>query len=247
MASRDPVFKRAGIAIGTLFVAAVATFMLLPTPNVRADKQISKRAADHTAHASVDCSAAYGGKNTSCVRVKCNKEYSSFLGTWKGTFHSYVRKQSSHGNPVYRPYQEVISYTKSNCMKNAQSGETFIIGLETSRYSKFHGLEATVKKDRLVFGKDADGTAFLRRVGNKGTYNYTLAYKNGAAGLSIWKMSLPASHGQPPMTFTTIDAKELTAAGKHKRNVAVTLKVGPANMPYWQGLITYGSHTRQEE
>ena len=46
------------------------------------------------------------------------------------------------------------------------------------------------------------------------------------------------------MTYTTIGSHEFTAQGQ-TRDVTVTLTVGPRSRPYWQGVITYGSHTKR--
>lgn len=200
-----------------------------------------------TSRGSVDCSASYGGKSASCVPIACNAQQLSFIGTWKGDFQSYVRELSKPGKPVYRPYHEAVSYSRSDCLKNIKTGDTFIIGHETSHYPAFRKLPVSVKKDLLVSGQNAEGMPFLRTVRDEGAYNYKLVYRNMAAGLSVWRLSLPASHGQPAMTYTTIDARDLLTPEKHKRNVAVTLTVGSADEPYWQGLVAYGSHTLQEK
>lgn len=76
----------------------------------------------------VDCSDAYGGKATLCVRVPCDAKYQTFLGTWKGPFHAYVRELSKDGKTVFRPYENTTVYAGSDCLKNSEAGETFIIG-----------------------------------------------------------------------------------------------------------------------
>ncbi len=192
-----------------------------------------------------DCSADYGGHAALCRRVSCNRRYASFLGIWRGEFHAYVRGKSAPGEPVYRPYRNSVSYSANDCLENPKTGESFIVGHQTDRYPAFEGLPAKVEKSLLIIGRAATGEPFLRTVNGRRVHTFALAYRNRAAGLSAWRLDLPAAHGNPAMTFTTIDGRDLSAPGKHRRNVAVTLAVGPASAPYWRGVIVYGSHTKQ--
>src|ERR1700744_1516665 len=77
---------------------------------------------------SVDCSDAYGGKATQCIRFPCDPKYQTSLGSWKGPFHAYVKELSKDGKPVFRPYENTTAYAATECLKNAEAGETFIIG-----------------------------------------------------------------------------------------------------------------------
>lgn len=191
-----------------------------------------------------DCSAAYTGTQASCLHVRCTAKYAKFLGTWKGEFHAYVRKQSSPGHAVFRLYYESVVYAADDCLRNLANGDTFIVGHEIDRYPAFGTLPSKVEKNLLITGRHADGTPYLRTVGGEGTYDYKLAFQDTAAGLSIWRLHLPAANGQPPMAFTTIDGRDVAARPTHRREVTVTMQVGPDKTPYWQGVIAYGSHTR---
>ena len=192
----------------------------------------------------VDCSAAYPGKHADCVQVACGTTYKPFLGTWHGKFHAYVREQSSPGHAVFRPYDESVAYGNEDCLRNAANGDTFIVGHETSRYPAFGKLPVKVEKDLLITGRHADGTPYLRTVRSDGIYDYRLTFQDKPAGLSIWSLRLPAANGQPPMTFTTIDMRDLDARSQPRRNVTVTMQVGSTQAPYWQGVIAYGWHVR---
>lgn len=75
----------------------------------------------------VDCSDAYAGKAAQCVRVPCDPKYQTFLGTWKGPFHAYVRELSKGARTVFRPYENTTEYKAADCLKNTDAGETFII------------------------------------------------------------------------------------------------------------------------
>ncbi len=191
----------------------------------------------------VDCSEAYG-KAASCRRVSCEQRYRTFLGTWQGDFWSYVREQSTNDKKVYRPYHNVITYSQADCLKNAKTGETFIIGRASDSYPAFGALPATVKRGLLITGRKANGAAFLRTVNESGTNDFSLVYQNTAASVSIWSLHIPASRGTPDMTFTTLDERDFTASPREKRNVTITMEVGPPSAPYWEGVIAYGSHTK---
>jgi hypothetical protein len=144
---------------------------------------------------------------------------------------------------VYRPYRDVVVYAVGHCLKNVATGDTFVVGHRVDRYPAFGTLTAKVDKGLLVFGRKADDTPFMRTVDEGRRYDYTLAYRNAAASLSVWSLHLPAANGQPEMTFTTIDGRDFSARPARRRNVTVTMAVGPAQTSYWQGVLAYGSHT----
>lgn len=192
-----------------------------------------------------ECGGAYPGKSATCVRVACDAKYRAFLGTWSGKFHAYVRKQSSPGHAVFRPYDQSIAYGANDCLRNTDNGDVFIVGHATNRYAAFGKLPAKTETNLLITGRHADGTPFLRTVRSEGTYDYKLAFQDKAASLSIWRLALPAAHGQPPMTFTIVDGRDFNAPSRHRRNVTVTMQVGPGKTPYWRGVIAYGWHARQ--
>lgn len=193
--------------------------------------------------ARINCSKDYGAGIATCRRIPCNALYRSFLGTWSGEFWAYVRSQSTDQKNVYRPYHEVVSYAPSDCLWNLKTHDSFIVGHQTETYPAFNGLPGKVEKNLLITGRGADGTPFLRVTAGGHTYDYMLRYKNSAAQLTVWELALPANRGQPQMTFTTIDERDL-AAPADTRSVTVTLTVGPPAAPYWRGVIAYGSHTR---
>ena len=192
--------------------------------------------------AGVDCSAVYGAA-ASCAEVPCGPIYGVFLGTWSGQFWAYERKKSTQTDTVYRPYRNNVAYTQSDCLKNTGNGDVFVVGHQTDDYPAFQGLPAKTDKGLLITGRKADGTPFLRTVGAEGRYDYALVYRNPAAKFAVWQLSIPAAGGNPPMTFTTIDGRDFGAAGE-TRDVTVTLTVGPADAPYWEGVIAHGSHTK---
>jgi hypothetical protein len=191
----------------------------------------------------VDCSEDYGGSIAACERIPCSALYRSFLGTWSGEFWAYVRSRSTDKRSVYRPYQEVVSYAATDCLRNLKNHDSFIVGRQTESYPAFSGLPGKVQRNLLITGRRADGKPFLRVTEKGHIYDYRLRYKNAAAQLAVWEMALPAKQGQPQMTFTTIDGRDF-AAPSDTRSVTITLAVGPTAAPYWQGVIAYGSHTR---
>jgi hypothetical protein len=199
-----------------------------------------------TAGPASECAGAYpGSKSAACVRVACNAKYQAFLGTWSGEFHAYVRKQSSPGHAVFRPYDQSIAYSADDCLRNTGNGDVFIVGHVTNRYAAFGKLPAKTERNLLITGRHADGTPFLRTVRSEGTYDYKLAFQDQAASLSIWRLRLPAAHGQPPMAFTIVDGRDFNASSRQRRDVTITMQVGPDKTPYWRGVIAYGWHARQ--
>lgn len=225
-----------------LVVLAVAIAAAL---GAGADMAAARPTGDTVPTVSRNCSADYGGKPATCVSVACDAKFESFLGTWRGKFHAYVRKQSTPGHPVFRPYDESVAYDAADCLRNAANGDVFIVGHETDHYPQFGTLPAKVEHNLLITGRHANGTPYLRTVGSEGTYDYKLAFQDKAANLSIWQLHLPAANGQPPMTFTTVDGRDWNATAAHRRDVTVSMRAGPAATPYWQGVIAYGWHARQ--
>jgi hypothetical protein len=194
----------------------------------------------------VDCSEAYNGKPTQCLRVTCDARYQAFLGVWKGPFHAYVRELSKNGKPVFRPYENRTEYVASECLKSVDAGETFIIGRMTDTYPEFSGLPGHTEHSLLITGATPDGNPFLRIVdGSKHLSSYKLEYLNKPASFTIWTLPIPARDSVPEMLYSTIDGTDFTADGADRRNVTVTLRVGPPAQPYFDGIVAYGFHVRQ--
>jgi len=198
------------------------------------------------ASADVDCSEAYGGKPMRCERVTCEAKFQSFVGVWKGPFQAYVKELSKDGKVVFRPYDNTTTYTAAECLKQSGSGESFIIGRMTNVYPAFSGLPAHTDHSLLITGANADGSPFLRTVDErKQVTTFRLDYKNGPASLAIWTLVVPGHDHAPEMEYTTIDGRDLTATGVDRRNVTLTLRVGPKPTPFFEGVIGSGFHVRQ--
>jgi hypothetical protein len=194
----------------------------------------------------VDCSNAYGGKPTQCVRLPCDAKYQTFLGTWKGPFHAYVRELSKDGKTAFRPYENTTVYGTEDCLKTSDGSETLIIGHMTDTYSEFSGLPGHTEHSLLITGSSSDGSPFLRIVDEKKRIsNYKQEYFNKAAGLAVWTLLVPAHDSSPEMLYSTIDGRDLTAEGMDRRNVTITLRVGPQAQAYFNGVVGYGFHVRQ--
>jgi hypothetical protein len=192
----------------------------------------------------VDCSEAYG-KTMRCERVACDALYQSFIGVWKGPFRAYVKELSKDGKTVFRPYENATSYVAADCLKNPGTGETFIIGRMTDTYPAFSGLPARTDHSLLVTGRNSDGSPFLRIAGDTKTVStYHLDYRNEAASLAIWSMTVPPHDHAPEMEYTTIDGRDFTDPSVDRRNVTITLRVGPKDHPFFSGVVGAGSHTR---
>jgi hypothetical protein len=194
-----------------------------------------------------DCSEAYNGKPSQCVRVACEVKYQSFLGTWKGPFHAYVRELSKDGKTVFRPYENTTTYAAADCLKNPDANETFIIGHMTDTYPEFSGLVGHTERSLLITGTASDGSPFLRIVDEKKRMsNYQLEYQNKAASMVVWTLLIPGRDSSPDMLYSTIDGRDLTADGSDRRNVTITLRVGPKGQAYFDGIVGYGFHVRQQ-
>lgn len=190
----------------------------------------------------VDCSEAYLSPNTKCEQIRCDEKYQSFLGTWSGPMEELV---DFGPNPFYRPYQNVISYSAADCLRNFDTGETFIIGRQTDTYPASQGKDAKVENKLLITGKDKDGSPFLRTVNlkTKQQESWQLVHKNDAAVLSIWQNT--GERAGRPYTVETIDAKDWNVANpnvEHRRNVTVTLDSGGFKV-----VLIRGYHTKQPE
>jgi hypothetical protein len=193
----------------------------------------------------VDCSDAYG-KAAQCARVPCDAKYQTFLGTWKGPFHAYVRDLSKDGKPVFRPYENTTVYTAADCLKNPETGETLIVGHMTDTYAEFSGLAGHSDHSLLITGTSSDGSPFLRIVDEKKRLSdYKQEYFNKPAGLAVWTLLIPAHDSSPEMLYSTMDGRDLTAEGMDRRNVTITLRVGPKGQAYFEGVVGYGFHVRQ--
>jgi hypothetical protein len=195
----------------------------------------------------VDCSEAYNGQPAKCVHIPCDGWLKEMLGTWKGPFQLYSRELSKGGQTVLRPYQNTTIYLETECMKNSASGETFIIGRATDIYPEFSGLPAVTEHSLLIMGEQPDGARFFHTINSKKQLHaYQLLYQNKLASLSVWQLKTPADGGSPEMEFTAIDGRDFSDTLEHKRNVTVTLRVGPQGQPYFQDVVAFGTHTLQK-
>jgi hypothetical protein len=194
----------------------------------------------------VNCSEAYGGKPAQCIRVVCDAKFQTFLGTWKGPFHAYVKELSKDGKPVFRPYDNTTVYKAEDCLKNSDTGETFVIGHMSDTYPEFSGLPAHSDRSLLITGSSSDGSPFLRIVDEKKRLSdYKQEYFNKPAVLAVWTLLVPAHDSSPEMLYSTIDGRDLTAEGVDRRNVTITLRVGPKGQSYFDSIVAYGFHVRQ--
>ena len=111
-------------------------------------------------------------------------------------------------------------------------------------YPAFQNLPAKEERGLLVTGRKTDGSPFLRTIDSEnGLSDYKLEYQNKAVDLSIWSLTVPATQNSPEMKFTTIDGQDFLEETIQKRNVTVTMTVGPSNAPFWEGVIVRGSHS----
>lgn len=191
----------------------------------------------------IDCSEAYG-KPAQCEQTACNEKYKTFIGKWSGPFQSYSQELSTQTTTVFRPFQNEVTYDEADCLKNISNGDTFIIGRRTDTYPAYQGLPAKTSKGMLITGRKSDGSPFLKTSDEDGFNEYKLVYQNNTANLSIWELTVPASADgkSPEMRFTTIDGQDFLEDGSHKRNVTVTMSLGPKSAPFWEAVIVKGFH-----
>lgn len=78
-------------------------------------------------------------------------------------------------------------------------------------YPAFSGLPARTEHSLIITGTHADGSPYLQTIDeNKAPYTYQLDYRNAAASLSVWKLSLPAHDQSPEMKSVVIDGRDHT-------------------------------------
>lgn len=193
---------------------------------------------------SVDCSQIYG-KGVQCEKVACNELQKTFLGDWSGPFQSYSQELSSKNSNVFRPFQNTVKYSSDDCLRNSENGDSFIVGHRTDEYPTFKELKSQTKVGLLITGNHSDGTPFLTTIDGDGVNSYKLLYKNSLAILTAWELTIPASDQSPEMRFTTIDGRDFTDTLHQKRNVVVTMSIGPKERPVWEGVVSSGTHTQR--
>jgi hypothetical protein len=195
------------------------------------------------ADAAVDCSEAYGpGKAAACHVVPCDGPYAVFVGEWSGPFEEYVQGQSKPGAPVFRPYDDRITYAAHDCLINAANGDRFIIGRRTDSYPAFGALPAQTKRGLLITGRHGDGAPFLRTVDSDGINDYALVSKDAASETAVWRLDVPAANGQPALSFMINDGRDQALKPRNVRNVTIDMTVGPAERPYFHAVVTRGHH-----
>jgi len=189
-----------------------------------------------------DCSEVFG-KPSACKVIRCSDRHQKFIGTWQGPFSSYSRELSNESNSIFRPFNNTVTYSEEDCLENVENGDSFIMGRRTDVYPEFEGLPGKTVKGLLVTGRKKDGTLFLRTVDEEnGICDFKLEYRNLLAGMTVWSFVVPESDFSPAMRFTTIDAQDQTMASELRMNVTVTMSIGPADAPYWEGVVTKGYH-----
>ncbi|MCM2281091.1 MAG: hypothetical protein NDI61_04520 [Bdellovibrionaceae bacterium] len=130
--------------------------------------------ACHTVSAAkIDCSEVYKASAT-CERVACDEKYQSFIGTWSGPFQAYSQELSTQKKSVYRGFQNTITYSEADCLKNVDNGDVFIVGRRTDAYAPIENLPAKTETGLLITGKKKDGSPFLRTVDSN-----VLFFENG--------------------------------------------------------------------
>jgi hypothetical protein len=111
----------------------------------------------------------------------------------------------------------------------------------------FSGLAGHTEHSLLITGTSSNGVPFLRIVDEKKRLStYQMEYQNKVASLAIWTLLIPAHESSPDMLYSTIDGRDLTAEGMDRRNVTITLRVGPKDQAYFDGIVGYGFHVRQQ-
>ncbi|MEO7042044.1 MAG: hypothetical protein ABI035_07280 [Gemmatimonadaceae bacterium] len=223
------------VAIARSDATRLGTFHLTPRNSARITMQ------------STSCPTSDSTHTHKCVAIECDSRLLAFVGTWKGEFQAYAQELSKNGKSVFRPYENSVTYSKSDCMSEVDSHDEFIVGHFDDVYPAFEGLPAKTENQLLIMGFHTDGSSMMTMVtSTKQVYPYRLVYRNKAASFAVWEFTVPAHGGSPEMDFTTIDGKDFTEQASDRRNVTVTLRVGPAAQPYFQGVVTYGFHTLQK-
>lgn len=216
------------------------------------------------------CEKLYGDASI-CESIKCEKPYSDWIGTWEGPFVSSIELPDTQAevekmvpfldklkkyfpnsfggeNPksqfpqMFRPYNNKVTYSENNCVRNIRNGDEFIFAEQEDSYPEFQMLRAETKKGLLVTGKNSNKAAFLKTWNPEfGLVEYDFAEKDESRDLSIWKKDFGGG-----MTMTIIDGRDLSVKQVHKRHVTLvlTIKAGSFN---FEAPITMGHHSQSRQ
>lgn len=182
-------------------------------------------------------------KSVECTLVTCPEIYADFKGVWSGEFQSYDRTINA-----FRPFQNKVIY-EGTCYKDVKTGDLFIVGIKIDVYPEFQGLPSKVDTSLMITGLSGDNsTPFLRTIDKEnGLTNYTKVFEDRSSQMSIWEYSMDKKENQPEMKFRIIDFRNLSNLTQNERCVYISLKVGPQEQPYWEGLVVKGSHSKSVE
>ncbi len=180
-------------------------------------------------------------KSINCKIIECPNIYKSFKGIWTGAFQSYDQKIKA-----FRPFKNKVIYD-GHCYQNIKNGEIFIVGVKIDVYPEYMGLPSKIDTSMLITGMTGGNNSkpFLRTIDKKdGLIEYQKVFEDKSSEMSIWEYQVEKKENQPEMKFRIIDFRNLSNETKVERFVFMSMKVGPPNNPYWEGLIVKGSHIR---
>jgi hypothetical protein len=79
----------------------------------------------------------------------------------------------------------------------------------------------------------------------KGTLTIRWNIRIGRQDLLFGRCSSRHVSHHPTCCIRPWDGRDLTAEGMDRRNVTITLRVGPKSQAYFDGIVGYGFHVRQ--
>jgi hypothetical protein len=179
-------------------------------------------------------------KSVDCTLVECPKIYAGFKGIWTGDFQSYDQLLKT-----FRPVKNKVIYD-GNCYQNLKNGDIFIVGLKIDVYPEFNGQSLKTDTSFLITGMSGDtGSPFLRTIDKaNGVIQFKKVFEDKPTEMSIWEYDMAKTDTQPEMNFRIIDFRNVANEARVERFVTISMKVGPAKQPYWEGVLVKGSHSR---
>lgn len=182
-------------------------------------------------------------KSVEVKLVDCPKSYQDFMGTWTGDFQAYDQKTKA-----FRPFRNQIVYD-GNCYENVKTGEQFVVGERTDTYPEYGGLPTKIETSMLITGMTGSAIRkpFLRAIDKEnGLIEYQKVFEDKGLEMSIWEFQPKQKENQSPMRFRILDFRNPLNEKKLERLVFVSLRVGNAEAPYFEGVVVKGSHSQEK-
>ena len=181
---------------------------------------------------SVDCSEAYGGKPMRCERVTCDAKFSPSSASGRAPFRRTSRTCPKTARPCSGRTTDTTTIHGRRLPQGVRLRRELHHRTDDQRVPGVLRSTGAYRSQLADHGRECRREpvpADRRRAQQVSTFR--LDYKNAPASLAIWSLVVPSHDHAPEMEYTTIDGRDLTATGVDRRNVTITLRVGPKATP----------------